>query len=299
MSNDFAQQLDALRQAAVNEGTPALLERGFRLNDDGAWHGTLDLGEFGVIAARVLLPERFPDALPEVIIDPKTLARRVPHIEHSGRVCIAPRTGILIDATQPSGLIESALGLATQTLINGLQGSNATDFDDELDAYWISADTMSAWSICDSDGAARSVTCVWLGSTNKQKAIHFLFADNQASARIWANKTGWTISHKQDAFFLPLVSAFAPPGPSQPLLFADVRAIAQQHATEESFQALTKWLQKATLPIAILLAVPLRPPQGAALVGVRIRSVGGTAAQQAQRGFRKSHVPAARLDVPA
>lgn len=292
MNPAFAQRLDALHQAAITEAANTLTKHGFHLRDDGLWQGSLDLGSHGTIPARVCLPACFPDALPDVYVDWAALSCRIPHVELTGRVCFAPTTGQLIDATQPRALINESLARARRTLIEGLSENRLAEFGEELEAYWADANSEQVWSMCEQNSLARPITLFEL-QRRGDKAVRRLFADNVATARHWAHRTGWQLGKPQAAFMLPLTTMFLLPRPGEPLVYSDVQTIVEQHGLAGAAESMQRWLRSVTLPAAILLTFPLRPPQGVAVVGVDLRSATGQRARQAQRGFRAGHVPAA------
>ncbi|NTW01770.1 MAG: hypothetical protein HGA19_10820 [Oscillochloris sp.] len=293
MTPAFAQRLDVLHQAAITEAANTLTRHGFYRRDDGLWQGTLDLGSHGVIAAKVRLPASFPDALPDVYVDWAALGCRLPHVELSGRVCFAPTTGQFIDATRPRDLIDESLARARCTLSEGLSEGCLAEFGEELEAYWADPNAEQVWSICEQNSLARCIALFGLQRRGDRDVVHRLFADNAASARSWANRTGWQLGKPQAAFMLPLTTMFLLPRPGEPLLYSDVQSIVEQHGVAGAAESMQEWLRAVTLPVAILLTLPLHPPQGVAVVGVDLRPVMGQRARQAQRGFRAGHVPAA------
>jgi hypothetical protein len=155
MSIDFGTRLDAQRQPARAEATAELQARGFQLQADGTWHGGLKVGESGLVPVHVRLPERFPDVLPQIMVERSALPRSIPHIESNSAICIVPKTGILLDTSRPRCLVAEALERAAQTIGAGLSGANASDFADEFLAYWGDGHTVPIWSICRPSGSPR------------------------------------------------------------------------------------------------------------------------------------------------
>src|SRR5713101_953804 len=120
--------------------------------DGNGWGGDLQVGDGRRIPIRVSLPDCFPDQLPVVEVDRNSLPRRVPHIEKSGKICLAPSSGILLDIENPEGLVRDALEIARRTLQAGLAGIRDDDFHNEFLAYW----NPSATYITDCDVLAQT-----------------------------------------------------------------------------------------------------------------------------------------------
>jgi molybdopterin/thiamine biosynthesis adenylyltransferase len=291
VSASFSARLDKLNREAIAEAESALAEQGFQQSDN-VWQGNLDLGQHGFIPITVQLSSRFPDALPDIFIEPKTLPHSIPHIERSGRICLAPSTGILLDTSQPSGLVVEALQLATNTLIKGLSGANVDDISDEFEAYWIDENTSQVWSICDLTGPARPISCFWLRPPDRMQTINRLFANSREAARTWAHRVGWRVKRAVPGFLIPLTTTFLPPSPNRPITFVDVQQIMQQHASPETAETLTMWLEGVTFPITLLVVLPLRGAQSIATVGIDVEVPQGAAARQLQRGFRPGKMTA-------
>lgn len=294
MSQEFALQLKAIHTVALRDAERALLESDYQQGEDGSWAGTIELDKHGKIPAIVRLPTTFPDALPDVYIDISKVEHRLAHVEASGRICIAPTSGILIDASRPYALVQTALAKARSILIDELNRNDPAEFTDELEAYWLEAGAGYAWSICDPGGQARPISYVGLSLPSSKQVRQRLFADTIDAARTWSIRTGWRVTRPQPAFMLPFNRPFVPPGPNTDLRFPDIRALTEQYATASDQAALMRWLASVSLPVAILFAVPLGPAQDVAIVGVDLRPATDQRARQAQRGFRNGKVPAIR-----
>lgn len=293
MSESFSTRLDIMRREAVIKAEAVLTAQGFQRNYNDTWQGMLELEQHGAIPTTIQLPSRFPDVLPDIFIAPEALPRLIPHIERSGRICLAPSTGILIDTSQPGKLVSEALERATTTLIEGLSGTNADDVGDEFEAYWIDENTTGVWSICELTGPARPISHFWLQSGSGSQIINRLFASSRETARAWAQRVGRRVKRATPAFLIPLTTPFLPSNPNHPITFVDVQQI-MQHASPETLAVFRAWLETVTFPIALLIALPLRNAQDVAAIGVDVEAPHGAAAHQAQRGFRPGKVPAAR-----
>jgi molybdopterin/thiamine biosynthesis adenylyltransferase len=269
------------------------MAHGFERGDDGAWSGALDCGEHGAVAATVRLPENFPGVIPEIIVARSALARRVPHVAKSGRVCVAPETGVLIDAANPRGVMAEALERARDVLVKGLSGANEDDFKKEFLAYWEEGAKGILWSICSGSGPSRRIKQVSIASTGRDKNTVSLLADSSNEAQAWASKIGRRVERHGEAFFVELQSAFIPPDFEKKLSTADMMEIICVHATPQTTKEFEAWLAAQHLPLTIAMSMPISDPnEGRVVIAVCLEAAVGELARRAHRGFRVGHLPA-------
>jgi hypothetical protein len=254
----FNERLQTLRRDARLAAEIVLREHSFVLND-GAWDGLLDGGEHGCIPVHCRLPEAFPDSLPEVSVDRSRLPRRVPNVEKNGKLCIAPSTGILLDASNPAGLMREVLARARVLLIDGLSGHIDDHFQHEFLAYWDTNTRETFLSICDPIGPARELCIVQVSQDGGRlpDGRTFLVADSLSAAKVWLGKFKGKVMEHRAAFFLPLTAPFAPPdfdeSPSAQAIFNNIRG----HSSPEAFNTFRAWLKRPGLPVIIVLSLPL------------------------------------------
>jgi len=208
----FNDRLQTLRRDARLAAETVLREHGF-VCSDGAWSGFLDGAEHGRIPVHCRLPEEFPDSLPEVSVERSILPRRLPNVEKNGKLCIAPSTGLLLDASNAGGLIRDALDRAKALLIDGLSGRLDEHFQHEFLAYWDANTRETFLSICDPTGAARELCIIQISQNGGRlpDGRTFLVAESLSAAKAWLGKLKGKVIGHQAAFFLPLTSPFAPP----------------------------------------------------------------------------------------
>lgn len=284
--------LRILREQARAEAEDELKERGCILNADGLWEFSINLDAYRKMPAKVALPAKFPDELPEIFIERSRLVRRIPHVERSGKICLAPKTGILLDATAPRQLIRDALNRAQRILIDGLSGKNSADLIEEFSAYWNSGVSASIVSICDPSAESRSVLLNELIVPGEPKRTVTLAADNSVLAEQWSARAGWKISKRDTAFFVRIEIAFEPPDFEESISTSDLLELILQSAVGDSNDLMQRWLRSKTLPAYILIAIPLVNDQGSVIIAARMEEAVGDAKKRAQRGFRPNHLPA-------
>jgi molybdopterin/thiamine biosynthesis adenylyltransferase len=285
--------VEAPTDASEGEVEDELTARGFERGDDGKWLGALDCGEYGRVPTAVRMPEDFPGVIPEIIVERSALARRVPHVEKSGKICVAPTTGVLIDMANPRGVIAEALERARNVLVKGLSGANEEDFKKEFLAYWEEGAEGLLWSICNSSGQSRRIKQVSIVRTGRDQDTVLLLADNSNEAQAWASKIGRRVERQGEAFFVELQSAFIPPDFEEKLSTAEVMEIIRTHATPQSERELKTWLAVQHLPATVAMSMPLSDLNaGRVVIAVRLEQAAGELARRAHRGFRIGHVPA-------
>ena len=92
------------------------------------------------VSIMVGLPRHFPLRLPAVFLLPWDALGIMPHIEQDGYICYADNEGLILDSSDPVGILEEALHRAIRLLELGFSGNNRMDFMDEFLAYWTRLD---------------------------------------------------------------------------------------------------------------------------------------------------------------
>lgn len=94
------------------------------------------------ITIQVGLPKRFPVEKPMLFLkNPKVLGF-LPHIEKDGFICYSHDEGLLIDRSNPSGIIKEAFHRAERTLRDGITGSNKDDYLTDFEILWSRQDSL-------------------------------------------------------------------------------------------------------------------------------------------------------------
>ena len=279
-------ELEAVRKTAVSEAAEELKSRGFNPDKDG-WIGLIDAAEFGRISVRVRLPPRFPDALPEVLVERSTLKRRIPHVEKSGKVCLAPTTGILVDASRPRPLVTWALDRARQVLVDGLSGKNEGDFIEEFLSYWQEGISRTVALTFGPAGAARRVCAARIQGETKGILAHPVLAEDVDAARSWASRFGKKIGETLDAFFVPFTTSLLPPDFDEIVTFERMLEIIEKHSSREDHHAFQDWLEAAVLPAFVVFSLPINVDMGRVVVAVCFE-------KRAINGFRRDKIKAKR-----
>jgi molybdopterin/thiamine biosynthesis adenylyltransferase len=287
----FKERLERERSQARQRAIAFVSAAGL-MPDGNGWRGALQVGDGRRIPIRVSLPDGFPDQLPVVEVDRNSLPRRVPHIEKSGKICLAPTSGILLDIENPEGLVRDALEIARRTLQEGLTGILDDDFHDEFLAYWNPSDTYL--TDCDVLAQTREVELMLMdragrsGNSVQQRVL----ADTLERGQKLIKLLGGTLKNRRTAFFLSLDTPIPAPDFDEVITVREAMRTMRGACGENSWRALHKWLKRPVLPAIILLSIP--GCESRVLVAVQFEDVSSAARRKAVRGFRSSHLPAWR-----
>jgi hypothetical protein len=240
------------------------------------------------------LPADFPDALPSIFVNRSVLPKRVPHIEKTGKVCIAPGTGILLDTTRPRAIVAESLAKAAQTIDAGLSGKNEEDLLDEFLAYWDHELEVGLCSICDADGETRPLHRVEIEGWRAARGSKILVSDTANATEEWCMRLGRPSVPLQGGFLLRLQAGFPPPDFDTSLTICEVCELIRRAASDETRGALKRWLDRVRLPATVLMSMPLPRDSARVLIAVELPAPVGRAAQAAERGFRPGRAPTRR-----
>ena len=240
------------------------------------------------------LPKAFPDELPEVYVaDYKSIREPLPHLEHTGKVCIAPSGGVLIDVTRPREVVRQAIELARQAIGDAAKITVNGDFQREFLAYWDS-DDKDKFSMVGSLPATEGEFLIF--NAGSDRSFEHLLAPTPDEAKAWAIRAGLTPKRPYKAYHLPLTKVLTPPR------FGD-RWTAKQFFEKLSVEgidsdATLQWiLDQPQLPLDLILSMP--GTSGNIVVGVRFYPQIGPVKEPTAGDYLKTHpdAPAKRLSV--
>lgn len=294
----FTEALAVIRADARRAAAVWLSGHGFTPTGvDDEWAGPLSVVMAGVpVPCTVRLPAEFPDALPEVAITPAQLGRRVAHIENSGKICIAPASGTMVDGDRPERVLEDALMLASAEVSRGLSGESDPDLLVEYLAYWPERGKIRVDALVRAEGGARRLVR-WRRSFGGVTTT--FVAESKEDGEAWAKNGGNTVTIAGASFLVPVTDAI-------PLQFADTSFtvhvaldLLAQYASTSDFAEFQRWLNQCTLdrtfPLTVLILLPeLTPSGGRPLVALEVAAPRKDVSKRAKDGWRVGHVPAVR-----
>lgn len=260
-----------------------LTRRGFERVGPSLWRGPLG----GAVPVEVTLPDGFPHQLPEVNVRRASLPFRIAHLDECDKLCIAPTSGILLDAGDPAGIVADALARAEGTIARGLSGESRPDLFSEFLAYWDPDCPASFGSICAPTGPGRPIVMGRLTGTPGRPGGWLVASDGPEALRAWADRLGCGVQTVKPGFFLPLTAPFEPPEFGAPLTVRAFMELMRGRVAHADAGALRLRLSKPSLPFVCLLAIPVDRGAGRALVGVRL----ATPPPGSRRGFRPHRMP--------
>jgi molybdopterin/thiamine biosynthesis adenylyltransferase len=262
------------------EAEQELVALGFSASANGkCWVGVVDVIDRVPLA--VLLPSGFPYALPVVWVDRGRLGRQLAHIEKSGKVCIAPSTGLMVDPTQPLALVREAVTRARNIISAGLRGETARDLLEEFGAYWPDVETKML-SFCAPHGRARQIAIGEVGGGDTRQLV---VADTTAQLHLIAKRLGMHLKGVEAAYFIPLESPVVPPAFDK-VTFVDFVSSLASSLDREQRQLIQKWTDGGQRRLCFLFSFELNEKQGHVVFAVRLRS-----RLPGVNGFRPGRVP--------
>jgi hypothetical protein len=174
-----SQRLDGVRAEARPQAEAALAQLGFQKRVDDTWAGVLAGSGSISWSVRVVIPDAFPDTLPEVFVE--GTFGSLSHIDLTGKICVAPSTGVLLDTRRPAALVAEAIQRATRVLSLSPE-EHRHDRLQEFNAYWPHPPGMVLSSTCPVPLIAGQI-CI--AELNGSTALHLVASDIE-SAEVWA-----------------------------------------------------------------------------------------------------------------
>lgn len=282
------------RAKAHEEASAELTALGFKDKEGEAGRWAELRPPAGAYKLEVVIPKAFPDELPEIYIaDHKSIKEPLPHLEHTGRLCIAPAGGVLIDVTRPREVVKQTIERARRTIEDAAKNTVNGDLQREFLAYWDS-DENDNFRMVGSLPASEGEFLI-LNAASASSFEHLL-APTPEDAKAWAIRAGLTPKLPYKAYHLPLAKALIPPR------FGDnwtIKQFFEKLSAEgiDSDAALQWILDQPRLPLDLILSMP--GTSGNIIVGVRFYPQIGPVKEPTAGEYLKTHpdAPAKRLSV--
>ena len=208
----------------------------------------------------------FPRSLPVIFLHPPDVFGVLPHLDDDdGYICYMQSEGLLLNASDPSGILYDALERAIALLHSGINGENHLDFMDELPIYLerVKTKTLSGFFLV--DDVLRKVFVY----SDKDGYQHV--ADSIETVQAYSNgrKQGLNRLNRRVALYIPLnTEAFVmPPHRERMWTSAIIQQLIKTNLSWENRQRFTRLLQKHRSKDLIVLGLP-RTSGGKTLVGL-------------------------------
>lgn len=258
---DRQEILKGKRQKALEQAVEELTALGFQLSKNNRW--SRNTPPTGAYPIEVEIPDDFPSTLPIIYIERAKLERRIPHIEASGKVCIAQEGAVLIDTDAPKEIVKEAIQRAEQTIKDGLAGKHDNDLFTEFLAYWDYRPEggKAIWLLPIPKEATE--VCRAHTSTEGERII----AQTDDEIKYWAQKTNKHIRSFGHSFFLPLKAPIYPPDFGERYTIERILEMLSDSCEETNLNKFLDWLKKETTPCSVIAAFPSTSEDGCVCFG--------------------------------
>jgi ThiF family/Prokaryotic E2 family B len=288
-------ELSELRAWALSEAEAVLRELSFDPAGARAWRGKCQTASRGSVHLRLVLLPTFPDTLPSIYLDPADSRHESrgagsppahPHIERSGKVCIAGASGLLLDTTRPKALILESLHRVVQ-ILDAPAEEQSRDRKNEFLAYWSDEGVGTLWSICPPDGPSTRLAVLRISGAMRQR----LLAPTLEMATEWATRAGLAGTPEGDAYHVRLRELFEPPPFTPALSLSRLLDLIAPFTEPADFAAMRAWF--ADQAGAGLLAMSAPQDEGHVIFAAQCEQPTGEERRTLDRGYRPGHTPAA------
>ena len=249
--------LEELRKPARVAAEECLRESGFELSGE-QWVGSIQVGSTSA-PVRLALPAEFPDRLPRIVIEPDKMPGRVFNCDQKGVLCLAPPSGILLDATNPAGLIAESLDRARAILHSAGQPQNPAAIAQEFRSYWTAPESII--SICSRLADTREVPVIRFGRRpvdvgREQEKTEILVCDAHEDGERWLQRQRCQTVSSDMAFLCALDDAILPPPFGEQLSVAELKNLVRQASRADQYAHFMRWVDRHGLPCSLLLSIP-------------------------------------------
>jgi rhodanese-related sulfurtransferase len=230
------------------------------------WLGHVDVSPHSHLPLEVELPAAFPYVLPKFFVARASLARRIPHVEESGKICLATSEALVLDVRRPTDILQEALARARHTLDAGLSGSNHDDFVAEFEPYW--CDGREVVTSCYTPTGAAQPLLFMSGRIGRLPGLDQkgLIADTPAQLTTWG-----AAGKASAAFALPVSSPIVPPWHDEAWSFDDLLKTVAPSVYPADWDRFIAWyLEQKTTRHLVLEVRGAGSGADSALVGMRI-----------------------------
>lgn len=286
MTDPAATSFQVARKLARSRAEAELERLGFSQTGVG-WLGVVSDGHKEA-KVTIQLPREFPDALPQIDLQDPQGYPAYAHVERTGKLCLAPPTGLLIDEGRPEQVVHESIQRARNVLFPS-EETHRADLETEFLAYWPEADSEGLFSICPAPVSSGPISVASLKGLRP-----LLAAPNRASAEAWASRVGKTLGQSKPAFAIALRQLFRPPRFGERVTLTGFLRLLNEHAGAGATGVFRTWLNETGLPAYLLVSAPMRDGVQHIEIAALIRDMPGKESGRWRNGFRPGHAPRSR-----
>ncbi len=221
------------------------------------WRVRIDEPTLPLPCLLLAIPWTFPDELPNVYL-PEGITRegaRIPHLDGRGQLCTFDDTAAYPNAELAGEAVCKVIQRAVQLVREGVSGSNAGDYTDEFESYWLDSAPKAGSALSDvrPDGPHRRVVSVrlseplgpytWLFAETTDAALEFLEAIGRAPQK----------PEMTPALYLHLDDFGGTPN-----LVTNVDVYRRVSGSPSARDALLAFLADTKRPTTVLFSIPVR-----------------------------------------
>lgn len=138
------------------------------------------------------------------------MPQAIPHVERSGKVCIAPEGGVLIDVSRLGDVVEEALIKARGIIAAGMASGEA-ELQKEFLAYWDADAGDKYFRVVTPLPLKEGPIAMLHALRSAQHPYEHLIAATAEEAKNWASRAGFAVRIIDAAYILPLEKSLIPP----------------------------------------------------------------------------------------
>jgi molybdopterin/thiamine biosynthesis adenylyltransferase len=232
----------------------------------------ISLGD-SLVQIHVGLDQNFPNSLPIVILDPKSISNYIPHVEPDGFICYTEQESVVINNLLPEAVLAESVDLSIKVLERGISGENKWDFIDEFDAYWRSYQSpVLIKSLINPTENARKIV-VARGKSQSDKIDLAYVSDEDVTALDFG--INLKIKTRESGIYVPLQQGtFIDLFSKKTLTEQDFQEIVTGNVSPRNKKLLRHLTRKNKKEEVIVFSLP-RPSGGEVLFGVQFSGING------------------------
>lgn len=255
------------------ESSPALQKKGL----DYGFSGICNV-EQREIRLLIGFSKFFPRHKPTFFFENRNEHDYIPHIESDGAICYTRDENLVLDASNPVGVLSQTFEMAIATLTGGFSGKNHDDFLNEFESYWIQL--PGAVIIYANIELTEKVETIKIGKHKIEEGktpLYFAVSDTQE--RVNSIERFLKIDKNPplaNAIYIPLEKGLqvSVPQPNKGLSIEFIRELIFGNISDKNKKLLITLLTKYKRQEEFLLIGIPQPNGNKALVGIRLN--GGT-----------------------